>query len=289
MERNLKRIISYGLAIFILIALLTLISACSSSQSSTPAESTVAAPSASPTPEPSTSPVTANTTNSSPTPSVTPSPTPTGPPPVITNSTLPDGKVGTPYSQSMEATGGSGSYSWSISADILPVGLTLNPATGAIGGTPEAAATYFFDVTVTDSKSGATADKAFSITVDLNPSATPPPAPTPTSTPTPTPTPTSSTIPTATTTGVFTITTTSLPAGIMDASYSQILQVSGGTGPYTWSYWLGDLPDGLKLDGRAGIIYGIPTAHGTFKFTVEAKDSNGTIAAEAFTMTVNTQ
>ncbi|GFO54938.1 hypothetical protein GMSM_19450 [Geomonas sp. Red276] len=60
------------------------------------------------------------------------------------------GVVGQGYSQAVAAGGGETPYSWSVSAGSLPAGLTLNPATGVIAGTPTAAGTSNFTVTVQD-------------------------------------------------------------------------------------------------------------------------------------------
>jgi hypothetical protein len=54
---------------------------------------------------------------------------------------------GIPYSERVSATGGKPPYFWS---GYPPAGLTLNPLTGVISGTPEAVGTFPFDVTVTD-------------------------------------------------------------------------------------------------------------------------------------------
>jgi hypothetical protein len=71
----------------------------------------------------------------------------------ITTTGLPDGVNGQPYSQTLQAVGGTGALTWSV-APGLPPGLTLDTKTGAIHGTPSAAsakASYKF--TVTDSSS----------------------------------------------------------------------------------------------------------------------------------------
>ncbi|WP_350339209.1 Ig domain-containing protein [Geomonas sp. Red32] len=68
----------------------------------------------------------------------------------VTSSYLVAGVVGEGYSQAVAAGGGQTPYSWSVSAGTLPAGLTLNPTTGVISGTPAAAGTSTFTVTVQD-------------------------------------------------------------------------------------------------------------------------------------------
>ncbi len=61
-----------------------------------------------------------------------------------------------PYSTTLAATGGTGSYTWSVaSGSTLPSWLSLNSSTGVLSGTPTANATATFAVTVTDSASPA--------------------------------------------------------------------------------------------------------------------------------------
>ena len=59
------------------------------------------------------------------------------------------------------------------------------------------------------------------------------------------------------------VTTTSLPGGAVNVSYSATLTASGGTTPYTWSIASGALPTGLSLNASTGAITGTPTATGT--------------------------
>ena len=58
---------------------------------------------------------------------------------VLFNSPLPGGQVNAPYAESVVASGGDGSYTWSVSAGALPAGLSLGPGSGAITGTPNTA------------------------------------------------------------------------------------------------------------------------------------------------------
>ena len=65
--------------------------------------------------------------------------------PTITTESLPNGTVGTTYSQTLAATG-SDTITWSINSGSLPDGLTLNSDTGEITGTPTTASSYSFTV-----------------------------------------------------------------------------------------------------------------------------------------------
>ena len=50
---------------------------------------------------------------------------------------LPEAEVGVSYAVTLVASGGSGSYSWSIANGSLPQGLALNSSSGVISGTPK--------------------------------------------------------------------------------------------------------------------------------------------------------
>ena len=83
-------------------------------------------------------------------------------PPTITTGTLPDGKVGEAYSQTLSADGTT-PIKWSISGGTLPDGLSLNKDTGKISGTPTAAGSSTFTVKATNSAGSNT--KELSITI----------------------------------------------------------------------------------------------------------------------------
>jgi hypothetical protein len=77
------------------------------------------------------------------------------------------GQVGVPYNSALVATGGVPPYTFSIIAGSLPPGLTLNPMTGAITGTPTTAGTFPFTAQVVDSTGSpaGTTTKDCSITI----------------------------------------------------------------------------------------------------------------------------
>ncbi|MFL6276736.1 MAG: FG-GAP-like repeat-containing protein, partial [Blastocatellia bacterium] len=85
----------------------------------------------------------------------------------ITTASLPNGTVNTVYAATLQATGGTPPYSWSLTSGALPAGLSLNASTGVISGTPTTAATANFTVQVHDSAATqATASKPLSITIN---------------------------------------------------------------------------------------------------------------------------
>ncbi|MGA2131222.1 MAG: putative Ig domain-containing protein [Bryobacteraceae bacterium] len=172
---------------------------------------------------------------------------------ITTSSPLPTGTVGVNYAQTLTATGGSGSYTWSVSAGALPAGLTLAATTGVISGQPTAAGTPAFTIQVTDSNGASTA-KGFTVTINA----------------------------------ALVITTNSpLPTATVGVNYSQTLAASGGSGSYTWSVSAGALPAGLTLAAGTGVISGQPTTAGTPSFTIQATDTNSVSTTKPFSMTVN--
>src|SRR5687767_8294194 len=164
---------------------------------------------------------------------------------IITTS-LPNGTVNQAYNRPVQASGGTQPLTWNIVAGsgTLPPGLNLNSTTGAISGTPTTAGTSSFTVRVADAR-GQSDTQALSITISTLP---PPPNPP-------------------------NITTTTLPAGTVGQSYSQPVQVSGGTGALTWSISAGTLPPGLDLNQINGVIFGTPTVAVISNFTVRVTDT----------------
>jgi fibronectin type 3 domain-containing protein len=169
--------------------------------------------------------------------------------PAITTSSLPNGAVGTAYSQTLTATG-STPITWSIESGALPAGLSLSGA-GTISGTPTTAGTSNFTVRAANAAGSAT--KALAIVIDQGGSG-----------------------------AALTITTASLPNGMKGKAYSQTLTATGDT-PITWSIESGALPAGLTL--TAGVIAGTPETVGTSNFTVKAANAGGSVT-KALSITI---
>jgi len=82
----------------------------------------------------------------------------------INTTSLPGGTVGSAYSQTLGASGGTPPYTWSVTSGSLPAGLSLAAASGQISGTPTTAGTASFTIQVKDS-ANATVAEALSIVI----------------------------------------------------------------------------------------------------------------------------
>ena len=172
----------------------------------------------------------------------------------ILSSALAAGTEGAAYAQTLQASGGTSPYTWSITSGSLPEGLSLAAGSGAITGTPTANGTFSFTVTVSDrSNPVQTKSASMSITVAATQLA---------------------------------IISSALAAGTQGTAYSQTLHASGGTPSYAWSITSGSLPAGLSLAAGSGAITGTPTASGTFNFTVTVSDSGNPVQTKSLASSI---
>ncbi|HWF11734.1 MAG TPA: putative Ig domain-containing protein [Bryobacteraceae bacterium] len=171
------------------------------------------------------------------------------PPPTVVCSTTNSGEVGLPFnSPAMTVNGGTAPFTFSIATGTLPAGLTLNPSTGAITGTPTSAGT--FTVQVKDAN-GVVAAGTCPFTIVAAP----------------------------------TVTCSAVGSGEVGVPFnSPAMTVTGGTAPYTFSVATGTLPIGLTLNASTGAITGTPQSAGTF--TIQLKDAKGVVAASTCPFTI---
>ncbi|UQV47555.1 putative Ig domain-containing protein [Janthinobacterium lividum] len=88
----------------------------------------------------------------------------------------------------------------------------------------------------------------------------------------------------------ITIAPSTVPAATAGTAYSQNVTAANGMAPYTYTITAGALPAGMSLSS-GGVLSGMPTAGGTFNFTVRATDSSAGSGpysgARAYALTVN--
>jgi VCBS repeat-containing protein len=170
----------------------------------------------------------------------------------VTTTTVPDASSNTSYSAPLSAIGGSGGNTWSIVWGQTPPGISLTSGgvlTGNLGANN--AGVYSFVVQVTDSAAH-TARRQLTITVDR-----------------------------------LTITTTSLPNGMVSHSYTASVAVTGGSGTRTWTLDTNStLPNGISLDAATGALGGSPTAAGSTFVNIRVTDTTGHSVARGFTLTI---
>jgi hypothetical protein len=149
-------------------------------------------------------------------------------------------EVGVTFRSAPQASGGRPGYTWSIPGeDTLPAGLSFDPTTGVITGTPTAPGTVSVQLTLTDSL-GLTASVTESLRVVKR----------------------------------LTLPVQRLVAAHVGRMYRQTIATTGGVAPRRWKL-LSRLPAGLRLQPRTGRLVGTPSSGGVFRLRVSVTDELG--------------
>ncbi|AEV85403.1 hypothetical protein ACWT_4383 [Actinoplanes sp. SE50] len=147
----------------------------------------------------------------------------------------------------LSATGGSRPYTWSVTG--LPNGLTFDPTTTSVTGTPTSAGTSTVTVTVIDAR-GKTARITFRWAVVTK----------------------------------ITLAKIADQGTTQGRSVTLSPSAAGGTTPYTWSAT--GLPNGLSIDSATGVITGTPDTLGASNVTVTVTDARKQNAKVSFVWTI---
>jgi PKD repeat protein len=172
--------------------------------------------------------------------------------PVLNNDTLlAVGTVNTSFNFVLTSSGSGANYS----ASSLPAGLSLNPSTGAIIGTPTTVGTTVVPVTVTDPNGSSTSLLTIAIVA--------PGAPLPELIPAPV------------------LASTTPASARVGTPFTYAVVASNSPAAYSAT----NLPPGLTINATTGVITGTPTAAGTYAVVLTATNATGT-GATTLTMTV---
>lgn len=174
--------------------------------------------------------------------------------PLTLSGDAPNGQVGVPYSFNYAASGGVPPYVFDIASGVLPAGLSINAATGALTGTPTNAGSVFWTVRVTDTEGATTIADGAVISYEALALA-----------------------------GDY-------AAATVGTAYSSDLTISGGDGTYSNPrVTVGALPAGLTLSVVSGKLRlsGTPTAAATSNFTAAVDSGDGQTAASAQSVAVS--
>jgi hypothetical protein len=159
------------------------------------------------------------------------------------------GEVGAPFEATLGASGGFGTYTWSLSSGELPPGLDL--VDGAISGTLTAAGSYAFTATVTDAE-GRTANYPARVRVAEK----------------------------------IAITTALFRPAKVGKLFGAKLKTIGGVKPTSWTITVGQLPKGVRFARSLGVLAGTPKKSGRYRVTFEATDSLGVVAKKTLRLNV---
>jgi hypothetical protein len=170
------------------------------------------------------------------------------------------GGVGTTYTHTFAANGTPTPF-YTVFSGVLPPGLSLNPITGVLTGTPTSAGNFGPIVVRAVNVAGGTNSPAFNINVTAIPPVVPPVVTPPVVAPPAAPT-------------AFALGQSPISIGSsVGLPYALPIIANGNPAP-TYSVIGGSLPPGITMSPD-GVLTGTPGAEGEFTFTVRAANSQG--------------
>jgi hypothetical protein len=163
---------------------------------------------------------------------------------------LNNGEVGTPFCDQYEVQGAAAGGTLTFGASGLPDGLVLDPATGAVTGTPTVAGTFLVVLTANDGTSTITTNLSMIIAPDAS--------------------------------SDFHWNFLGMPAALVNTLYDRqppiVLTAEGAGGTITYSAV--GLPGGITYDSASGELSGTPTKQGEYPVTFTATDGSETITLD---------
>lgn len=159
-------------------------------------------------------------------------------------------EIGIPINARVSATGGTGTYAWSLDAGSFPAGVTLGND-GIISGTPEAAGNFVFTIKASDDE-GRTTTLEASLAVASR----------------------------------LSLRTLKLKTAKVGRAYRVALRTTGGAAPLKWKLLRGALPPGIHFGKKLGLLAGRPMRQGRYRVVVQVVDAHGVEAQRTFVLFV---
>jgi len=159
-------------------------------------------------------------------------------------------EVGVPLDATLAASGGTGTYTFSLASGSLPDGVAI-AADGTLSGTPQTFGTSRATIRLSDGE-GRTASYAAVFTVAPR----------------------------------LAITTIALRPGKVGRVYTGKVTAVGGVKPTLWKLKGTKPPRGIRFDRTLGTLRGLPAARGVYRMTFEAVDALGVTATRTLRLIV---